>query len=212
MILLKKPFTFIHFSGEGKKVLKLQALPSQNFPVKSHDREPKPRRELSVVKDRPLVNKPQKPAKDFYKDFDEFTARISKLKLNGWSYYVTDSKVHFKYIDSSYIVPKYEIVVDKCLSYQVIYLGWVLQTPVTSSTLKTLSISVIMNEILTFNVCPGITSSEQTVPHICVKKLIVDQLVPGSPQFDTFYRAPFCTVLINDSDKRKCLVQMLQRS
>lgn len=194
------------FSGNGKRVIRLGAVPTVNLPKKSFEKDMvTPRRTLNIVKDQNIV---VKPSKDCYKDFIDFQRKIKKLKLKGWEYVIEEDHVHFKYFDTKYVLPVYEIIVGANLDFTCIYLGWVLHTKDTINlSLKTNTVSSLMSEIMNLNVCPGLqNSNEETVSHVCTLSFDKNNIVYGSPQSKIFYRAPTCSVLIPTNDKKtdKC--------
>ena len=121
----------------GKLVMKPGALPTLELPVKSHD-TPKPERreiirhipEEPVVDDQPHV---------IYKSYDEFCARLQKLKLGKWALSVSDKCV-LSQSSPVFRVPKFDIVINQSLDYVCYVFGWrllnseVLRGPTTLKT------------------------------------------------------------------------------
>ena len=69
------------YLDNGKKQMKLGAVPTINLPIKSHEREKTAeRRHINIVKD----TVPSSKHKDAYKNIDHFAKSVSKLKSYGW--------------------------------------------------------------------------------------------------------------------------------
>ena len=193
----------------GKKVIRLGAVPTINLPRKSHDTENNvstPRRQLpSIVKD----IEPPVIIKDSYKNFAEFRNKVKSLKLNGWVYVATDTNVHFKYFDIKFVRPVYEIIVKADLQFTCIYLGWVLHgSTFQQYSLKTVTISTLMKEVINMSVCPGLlNSNEESVSHVCPLSIDTENIVVGSPNSILYHRAHNCSVLLSfngDNREKKC--------
>ena len=100
---------------------KVGALSSTNLPVKSLE-TPKAneRHHIDIVID---INNKQE-TKDVFKNVKELCDRTLKLKsLENWKFDCTEDYLRLKYILSPYLVPKYEFVFCKDLSFVIVIFG-----------------------------------------------------------------------------------------
>ena len=63
-----------------------------------------------------------------YKDFPDFTRQLFKRKFGKeWQMDISDeNKLAFKYFSKSYLIPKFQIVIDKSLEFTLATYGWLL--------------------------------------------------------------------------------------
>ena len=107
--------------GDGKKrQLKLQVLPSREFPKKSIETS-------TAIERRPLIRKvveeaPQKV--HVYRDFSELCKRVQTLRFS-WKLEI-GTEVELKKITRPYIVPEFEIIISDSLQFTVAVYGWLL--------------------------------------------------------------------------------------
>ena len=97
-----------------------------NLPVKSHE-TPKvnKRSHIDIVRD---ISNKQEP-QDVYKNFKELRDRTLKLKsLENWNIDCTEDYLRLKYILSPYLVPKYELIFGKDLSFVIVIFGCCIPT------------------------------------------------------------------------------------
>ena len=127
-----------------------------HLPVKSHD-TPKPERreiirhipEEPVVDDQPHV---------IYKSYDEFCARLQKLKLGKWALSVSDKCV-LSQSSPVFRVPKFDIVINQSLDYVCYVFGWrLLNSEVLRElTLHQVTVSILLKEMEAFKICEGVS-------------------------------------------------------
>nr|XP_047132581.1 uncharacterized protein LOC124811270 [Hydra vulgaris] len=111
----------IELTKTGRKSLRLEALPTVNLSIKSHEKEKKvPRRHISIVKD--IV--PQKRIN--YSNLIDLQKKTQKLKLSGWEMTCNENNIKFKKLLPLHLLPKYEVVVDDSLAFTIIVFGWLL--------------------------------------------------------------------------------------
>lgn len=115
------------------------ALPSQNLPQKSCSSTMKPTepRSTSTITKRELFQQQQQlefenaHLKPCYHSYDDFLQRVNKLKLStGWSVCDHMSYMEAKYGEpgTPYIIPKYQIFVNKDLTYVLRCYGWTISS------------------------------------------------------------------------------------
>ena len=74
------------------------------------------------------LSPPPSPSPFVYKNFIEFTQRISKLNLGDcWNININNNLVIITCASNKYVLPKYEIFVDHNLSFSLRIFGWMLQ-------------------------------------------------------------------------------------
>ena len=115
----------IFYLGKGVKVLRLQALPTQNLPQKSHEVAAKPeRRHLQIVKEIPQPNSNTKRTKNVYISLRDMENKISKQKMSGFQLQSTERKIILRKMMSPYTIPYFEIIIDESLEFTCYILGW----------------------------------------------------------------------------------------
>ena len=107
----------------GRKTLKLGALPTMNLPQKTVETPKFPERR-QIIKTIIESKKSHFP----YKDFPDFTRQLFKRKFGKeWQMDISDeNKLAFKYFSKSYLIPKFQIVIDKSLEFTLATSGWLL--------------------------------------------------------------------------------------
>ena len=117
-------YFYFYYLENGRKTLRLGALPSQILPKKSHENNIKSpqRRHLNIVQDRTQEVK----STVVYKSYNEFLSRVSTLKLKLWILDNQESKVSFKYYSKPYLSPKFEEISDDSLTFTCALFGCVL--------------------------------------------------------------------------------------
>ena len=90
--------------------MRLNAVPTQNLPIKSHVLSKNPeRRHLSVVNENSIAIE---TSESVYKSFSELNKRVGKLKLSDWDVKNTDTNISLKQFLHPYIVLKLEVIID----------------------------------------------------------------------------------------------------
>ena len=133
----------------------LQALPTQHLPEKSHETKSAERRTLIRCEPAAAVPVNTPP----YHSFVEFVKKLAPVKLNGWTREVTAEMVKLTHTTENAIIPKYTVIVEKSLNYQCFVFGWRVPKEhnlFASHSLNDLTISVLLNKILSFELCPGV--------------------------------------------------------
>ena len=144
--------------------MKLGVLPTTNLPIKSHETLKSPERShLNIVKDIPK----KENKKPVYKTFIEFCNRTQKLKLNDWTIDVTDTTVSFKWFTSPYTIPNIHVIVDNSLQFNCAIYGWIIPDDhelykTHFRSLRNITISQLLNSILSYKLCDGINGIEST--------------------------------------------------
>ena len=146
-------------------------LPTLNMPQKSHaTKKPKPRQPRNIVQDTKMQTKNY-----CYKDFNDLKMRLLGLKsLQAWSVMIHDDRIVLKKMDSSSLIPQFEITVDSELQYYVTVFGWFLPEnhPIYSKNARSLRNIFIANLVIdleSYPLCEGIQPTElssQLVNHV----------------------------------------------
>ena len=153
------------------------------------------------------------PKKDAYKDSKEFEKRVGKLKLAGWIAENVKVNYHFKLLQEQLVYLKLEIVVNHDLQFTVLTYGWAL--PFDHSiyqsydrSLKNVTISALLQDICSFDVCEGLQSwSDSCIKHIVPSKVDTSVIPDGCPTQQipkTYFRSKNCMVLLKPSSEILC--------
>ena len=203
-------FIYIFYLETGRKTLKLEAIPTQNLPIKSHDSiKPPERRHINIVKDM-VVESTENIKKPAYKDWTEFCNRVQKLKLHQWNIkFNDDSSAHFQHREKPYLVPKFEVIINDSLEFTCVVFGWSL--PNVSCiykhymrSLRNITISELLKEMLSYHVCRGIDNNVNVINSTIVSHTIPCELNPtqlsdGKPNNDVrFQREKNCFIIVNE--------------
>ena len=92
---------------------------------------------------------------------------MKKLVLNDWSVSCTENVVRICKVDTPYIIPTYDIQLDNSLGFTLIVYGWFLPDDHiiyknTKRSLKDITVSDLIREILQLKVCIGHTEDAFT--------------------------------------------------
>ncbi|XP_012566352.2 uncharacterized protein LOC105850424 [Hydra vulgaris] len=164
----------IELTKTGRKSLRLEALPTVNLPIKSHEKEKKvPRRHISIVKD--IV--PQKLIN--YSNLIDLQKKTQKLKLSGWEMTCNENNIKFKKLLPLYLLPKYEVVVDDSLAFTIIVFGWLLPDThliykLYSRSMLNTTVTELLCKICTLRFCSGIIENIRNINN----DDFVDHIVP----------------------------------
>ena len=84
---------------------------------------------VSLIQKRQLSEVSHIPEKKLlcYKSFEEFKKRILLLSLKGWSIQSHDSYVVIQKVNSSFVIPEFEVYVDVDLKFSLRIFGWFLK-------------------------------------------------------------------------------------
>ena len=125
---------------------------------------------IDIVRD---INNKQEP-QDVYKNFKELYDRTLKLKsLEDWNIDCTEDYLRLKYILSPYLVPKYELIFGKDLSFVIVIFGCSIPTThniyrQNGNSVKKISVSNLLIKLFNYVICSGIRdcNSNDTTQHI----------------------------------------------
>ena len=198
-----------HFSSdqiyhyEHKKELKAGAVPTLNLPIKSIASTSMKERSTLAIDKREVWNAEQSSSSQssstyqFYKDFNDFSSRLHKLKLNNcWKINQTSSNtdvIKLSYQELQFLLPKFEIFIDSTLAYTIRIYGWLLPddhflyTNYCRSFLN-VTLSDFIIHINKLKLCPGITllnsnlPTSETVRHVVPKVFSFDEYDPSQEQ------------------------------
>ena len=169
------------------------------LPVKSHD-TPKPERreiirhipEEPVVDDQPHV---------IYKSYDEFCARLQKLKLGKWALSVSDKCV-LSQSSPVFRVPKFDIVINQSLDYVCYVFGWhLLNSEVLRElTLHQATVSILLKEMEALEICEGVNEDlkDSSILHSVPYQIDYESEVPFMSK--NYVRPKDCLVLISNQE------------
>ena len=193
----------IEFTKKGKKTLRLQALPTINLPVKSHETPVVERRHINIVTEFKDVDMEQQLC---YNNFPELIKRVENLKLQHWSVVRTDDKISFKYYVQPYMIPYLDVTVSENLEFRIIVFAWLL--PYTheiykrySRSMYNVTVSDLLKDILSFKLCPALSiKSNQLISHVipCHVNLEEHNLPYVAKEY---YRHKECLVLHTTTDE-----------
>ena len=134
--------------------------------------------------------------------FLKILTRVQSLKLHNWEISITSNVAYFSLKDDLHLVPKFEIYVDEHLYFTIRFCLWRLPNnheiySQYGGSLKDITLSNIINTLLNYHVCSGLSHSfagsvlEHSVPKIF--SLTEENI---SPLCQTkWYRSPSCQVL-----------------
>jgi hypothetical protein len=193
-------------------------IPELNLPVKSFQSPPSTPRSSSIVaaskrlsyQSSTITSPPSVTVSHVYKSFVEFIKRVQLLNLpQGWNLSVTSSLVTVTFMDSTHMVPKFEIFVTEDLSFITRVFLWRLpaEHPIfrdNFQSFQNITLSNFISSLISFNICPGITiedssSIEQGFIHHVIPKIFSPSNIESSfPLFQTkFIRAESCHLLVS---------------
>ena len=182
--------------------MRLLALPTINLPERSHE-TPKPKERRQLPKARVVQedsdNKRKNPC---YKDFKTLENRISKLKLNDWTYAKKDeTTISLKYFLQPFITPKYELLIDESLGFTCGVFGFLLPDDHLIykkyfRSIRNTTVTNILNEILSFKLCDGVTDINSTdlILH-SVQKELTNEVSDNSELMRTSKHCKNCELL-----------------
>ena len=173
------------------------------MPVKSHQViKPPERRHLEIVQEVTKSNKKTGPA---YKSFSEFSKKVQKLKLNRWTVSIEQTTVNFKFTTLNLLIPKLEIAVNDSLECTIMIFGWILPDDhyiykKYYRSVRNITISNLLNEIISFELCPGLEkiNSEELINHVVPLKIDLENLISHPIQVTQFRRPKDCEILLVD--------------
>ena len=184
-------------------------LHKQNLPVQSiQTPQFKERRHLNIVKDHE-VNE----SKQVYKNFTELSSRSRGWKLKDWCMKILDDKMKFTKLQTPYLVPKHEIIVDISIEFTCLMFGCILpdnhliyKTNLRSD--KNIIIQDLISNIEAYSICNGINEDNPTTdPHGVPAETGIDD--PGLSKYNsiTFYRPENWFLLHQSGDEcSNCLL------
>lgn len=193
------------------------SLPTLNLPVKSISK-PTSERPTTSIEKRTIVNKENETIShsDCYKSFQEFKVRIRKLKLpTEWEIKEQTDTIKIIKIDQEYVVPKYEILVQNSLAYDILVYNWLL--PKTSilhitnkSNFKYITLTTLITQIESTKFCNGVTyKTDLIISHFVPKTYKHDSTCSFPLAKTEFFRPKECLVLC---EKEKCKVCILKEN
>ena len=203
-------------------MLKEGAIPTLNLPQQSHASR-------STIQVRPTVsikkreecqnNTPPLVSVPIYKSYFEFASRVMKLSLGcNWKIDVQGSFVVISYIDSTYVIPKFEIFVDQSLSFTLRVFGWTLNDDHDiyekfQKSLCKVTLSNLIIEIERSIFCEGIGIPDPNKvlsfqKHCLPKKFNFVEFQENSVKSrtceDIFYRSSNCPLLLPSLSRSCC--------
>ena len=159
-------YVFFYFYLEtGRKTLKLNALPTLNLPVKSHESAPTTERREII---RHVTETFEAPMPT-YTNFQELCIRAEKLKLQPWTLTRNDSGLELSFPSKEFFVPRYQILINESLEVTCCVFGW--RVPASAQFIQDHSlidttISTLTKEIELTAICEGVSQEvEGTVLH-----------------------------------------------
>jgi hypothetical protein len=198
------------------------AVPSLNLPVKSVGAfTSTARRELV----RQELGKPV-----IYHNIASFKKRIIDIKMRGWSKRENEDTVIFEFWNATFSLPKLTCTVTSGLNFSVAVYNWLLPEDHSiylelKRSLKHTSISTIMAQLESFEICEGLEknelayskcedpspthSSSSVIRHtVPMNPEHYDEDLDGPPfQVQVFLRSPDCELLCPDNSCSKCRMQ-----
>ena len=194
--------TFIFLLESGRKMLRPGVLPTQNLPFKSIQTP-------QFKERRHLVNK----SKQVYKNFTELSSKSRGWKLKDWCMEILNDKMKFTKMQTPYLVPKHEIIVDISLEFTCLMFGQILPDDhiiykMNLRSVRNIRIQDLMSNIESYNICHGLNENIHTTDaHVVPSETDIDN--PGSSKYNsiTFYRPENCFFLHNSGTKcSNCLL------
>ena len=207
----------IEFTKTGIKTPRLEALPTKNLPLKSHEETSKVERRLPTS--RVTTSTDEVVEKEFvYKNLEELYKRVQKCKwvTNEWCITSENNIVKLTLSVQPHIVPYLEVVIDEHLKYTIIVFGWLLPNnhPLYENhcrSAQTVTVSNLLHEIKSHELCPGlpfetkVMQGNKVILHVipCHVDLNNQQKSPIATK--TFKRDEGCIILCNNSNRcSKC--------
>ena len=108
------------FTPTGRKKVKLYVMPSLNLLTKSHETKTFPER---LVRPRePLPVKAKNT--NCFGNLEDLNKRLTKLKIEPWSYRICNDKTYTEVNEALFLVPKYSIKIDESLNFIATVYNW----------------------------------------------------------------------------------------
>ena len=194
----------IELTKSGQKTLKLNALPTTNFPKKSHNPE-------TTIERREIVRHElvtHKPKQYLYENFDELTKRVSLLQLKEWRVTMSQDNIVFEKFLPPCIVPHTKIFVDESLEFTIIIFGWPLPDDHNLyknyyRSVRNVTISDLIKNIMSLNLCPGVgIKSEGLISHVVPCEVDMQDENWHENPFPTrgYERSKDCCVMLKEKD------------
>ena len=193
----------------GNKTTRIPGtLPTLNLPVKPFTVF-KTERSTSSIEKRVVAYAAVTPENNVcaecYKSFEDFNNRVMKLKLPvGWDIKVntTTQLTSIKYMDSEFVIPKYQIFVKNDLSFNLLIYNWEVKSN-TICSMKFKTLSTLIKEINQAHICKGVDFVSDNLIKHTVPKLFSPTTV-SKPLEQVEYRRPSnCLVLYEKGYKCK---------
>ena len=158
-----------------------------------------------------------------YKSFDEFTHRVSLLKLTNWDLNLTKTFVRFSKSDGIHTVHQYEIYLDDSLGFTIRLFLWLLPENHNiylkyKRSMFNTTISNLISTVSSYDLCSGITdkfavNSNSYIKHIVPKKFNVFEVNDCDNPFPLnqteYFRSQSCEILVATAGIR-CACNTLQ--
>ena len=113
-----------------------------------------------------MIEKKELVPSKVYKGINDLKLKVSKLVLKGWCRKGDDNAFTLDYFDGKHALPLYSVKIDSGLEFTVAVFGWFLPDNHRiyvehKHSVSFVSISSLITEIGSLNVCPGLPPSEE---------------------------------------------------
>ena len=166
------------------KKLREGALPTLNLPVKScssttTSTTSQRSSSLSTITKREMFQQQHEIEIDnllpnCYNGYEDFSQRVQKLKLaQGWIIVDYQNYIEIKFLEPTYTIPKFQIFVNKDLTYTLRCYGWTIskntQILIDFPSFNSITLSNFLKKVETYKICKG-----KTIMTLCIFYHIVD--------------------------------------
>ena len=191
----------------GIKTPRLQALPTMNLPLKSHE-DTKVERKLPAFRIVTTTETDDVEGKEVlvYKDLDELHKRVQKCNWITEKWYTTyeNNAVKITFNIEPHIVPYLEVVIDEKLQYTIIVFGWLLPNchalyESHSRSVQTVTVSNLLREIMNNELCPGLPLE----PKAMQGDKVISRVIPCRIDLKTQQHLPVSTKMFSRNERRQ---------
>ena len=191
------------FTPTGKKKLKLYVMPTLNLPVKSHETQQPPERKPPTP--RAPVTPKTKPS--CYNDFDDFSKRLTKLKIHPWTFRLRETTMYIEHYEHSHILPRIQIRVKESLEFTIFIYNWPL--PIhhdfykNCANMRDVFVSDLLKQFVSYKICNGVSDAVQPSKVHSLPLDIEQPTTPGSSSIEV-RRSNECALLTTSETCKSC--------
>ena len=193
----------IELTKTGKKTMMLQAIPCLHLPQKSHSRETSTPRKVISKLDIITTPSPSSSSKlvSSSKRYSNVCKNIRELNEEKWTFSENLNNINLQYLEPGHYVPKYELIVERCLEFTIVVYGYLLPDThnlykINHRSLSNTSIRSLVSEISKLVFCIGINKNNSSLCtlHTVTLRPNCDEMYEQH-KHQIFYRSKNCVLL-----------------